>query len=197
MDCATMSGRVYYLGDANFNVTTLVNTGGNALERYVYSPYGVLTIYDATWANLIDLQLRQCVYLYRQTVGRGDRIILLPGPLLCGPAGEVRQQGSDWVSRYSVERVRIYPFQSRRNTDPQGLLADDAVLKDTEHCKVILFAGHIVPFPLPSFWSRHVFGPSAIVLCGRVFLAVLPTAPTMPRRTTGLCGSWSRRLLCT
>ena len=37
------------------------------------------------------------------------------------------------------------------NTDPQGLLADDAVLKDTEHCKVILFAGHIVPFPLPSF----------------------------------------------
>ena len=30
--------RLYYLGDANFNVTTLVNTGGDALERYVYSP---------------------------------------------------------------------------------------------------------------------------------------------------------------
>ena len=44
--------RIYYLGDANFNVTTLVNTGGDALERYVYSPYGVLTIYDATWVNL-------------------------------------------------------------------------------------------------------------------------------------------------
>ena len=44
--------RLYYLGDANFNVTTLVNTGGDAVERYVYSPYGVLTIYDATWSNI-------------------------------------------------------------------------------------------------------------------------------------------------
>ena len=27
--------RIYYLGDANFNVTTLVDTGGDAVERYV------------------------------------------------------------------------------------------------------------------------------------------------------------------
>ena len=38
--------------DANFNVTTLVDTAGDAVERYVYSPYGVLTVYDATWANI-------------------------------------------------------------------------------------------------------------------------------------------------
>ena len=44
--------RIYYLGDANFNITTLVSTAGDAVERYVYSPYGVLTIYDATWANV-------------------------------------------------------------------------------------------------------------------------------------------------
>ncbi len=43
--------RLYYLGDANFNVTTLVDSGGDALERYVYSPYGVVTVYDATWSN--------------------------------------------------------------------------------------------------------------------------------------------------
>ena len=29
--------RLYYLGDANFNVTTLVDTGGDAVERYLYS----------------------------------------------------------------------------------------------------------------------------------------------------------------
>ena len=29
MGCVTTSG-IYYLGDANFNVTTLVNTGGDA-----------------------------------------------------------------------------------------------------------------------------------------------------------------------
>ncbi len=44
--------RFYYLGDANFNVTTLVDTAGDAIERYVYSPYGVITAYDATWSNI-------------------------------------------------------------------------------------------------------------------------------------------------
>ena len=43
--------RLYYLNDANFNVTALLDTSGHAVERYVYSPYGVLTIYDATWTN--------------------------------------------------------------------------------------------------------------------------------------------------
>ena len=56
--------RIYYLGDANFNVTTLVNTGGDALERYVYSPYGVLTIYDATWASLRSTSSYANAYTY-------------------------------------------------------------------------------------------------------------------------------------
>ena len=52
--------RVYYLDDANFNVTTLVDTGGDAIERYVYTPYGVLTIYDA---DLVEYS--QCLQLRR------------------------------------------------------------------------------------------------------------------------------------
>jgi len=43
--------RLYYLTDANFNVTTLTDTSGHAVERYVYDPYGSVTIYDATWSN--------------------------------------------------------------------------------------------------------------------------------------------------
>ncbi len=43
--------RLYYLNDANFNVTALLDTTGDPVERYVYSPYGVVTIYDATWTN--------------------------------------------------------------------------------------------------------------------------------------------------
>jgi RHS repeat-associated protein len=45
-------------------VTTLVNTGGDALERYVYSPYGVLTIYDATWANVRSASSYANAYTY-------------------------------------------------------------------------------------------------------------------------------------
>ena len=36
--------RYYYLGDANFNVTTLVDTSGDAREHYQYDPYGKVTI---------------------------------------------------------------------------------------------------------------------------------------------------------
>ena len=33
------------------NVTALVDTAGDALERYLYDPYGVVTIYDGTWTS--------------------------------------------------------------------------------------------------------------------------------------------------
>ena len=43
--------RLYYLSDANFNVTTLVDTGGDAVERYLYDPYGKVTIQDGSWSG--------------------------------------------------------------------------------------------------------------------------------------------------
>jgi RHS repeat-associated protein len=42
---------VKFLPDAGMNVTTLVDTGGDALERYVYDPYGEVTIYDDDWSE--------------------------------------------------------------------------------------------------------------------------------------------------
>ncbi len=56
--------RLYYLNDANFNVTALLDTAGDALERYVYSPYGVVTIYDATWTNTRSTSSYANVSLY-------------------------------------------------------------------------------------------------------------------------------------
>ncbi len=44
--------RVYYLTDANNNITALADASGNVIERYVYDPYGNVTIYDATWSNV-------------------------------------------------------------------------------------------------------------------------------------------------
>jgi RHS repeat-associated protein len=40
---------LYYTNDANMNVTALVNTSGTVVERYVYDPYGKVTIYDPNW----------------------------------------------------------------------------------------------------------------------------------------------------
>jgi len=51
--CNDVSGdeRLYYLTDANMNVTALADTTGAVVERYAYDPYGEVTIYDGSWAN--------------------------------------------------------------------------------------------------------------------------------------------------
>jgi len=55
-DC-TESGtdeRLYYLTDANMNVTTLVEDDGDVAERYVYDPYGKATaVYSDNWSTTV------------------------------------------------------------------------------------------------------------------------------------------------
>ena len=41
--------RLYYLTDANMNVTCLTDTGGDAVERYLYDPYGGVTFKTGGW----------------------------------------------------------------------------------------------------------------------------------------------------
>jgi RHS repeat-associated protein len=41
----------YYLNDANFNVTALVESDGDVAERVAYDPYGEPTFYDEDWEN--------------------------------------------------------------------------------------------------------------------------------------------------
>jgi hypothetical protein len=43
--------RLYYLNDANFNVTTLVATNGDAVGRFVYEAYGTGTIMMMTMTS--------------------------------------------------------------------------------------------------------------------------------------------------
>jgi len=40
---------LYYCTDANFNVTALVNASGTVVERYLYDPYGKVTVCDGSW----------------------------------------------------------------------------------------------------------------------------------------------------
>ena len=48
----TLDERLYVLHDANFNVTGLVDTSGNVVERFVYEPFGKVTELDAGWGIL-------------------------------------------------------------------------------------------------------------------------------------------------
>ena len=46
------SQRIYSLYDADYNVVALVNTSGSVVERDVYTPFGVQTIYSSTYTLL-------------------------------------------------------------------------------------------------------------------------------------------------
>ncbi len=46
--------RIFYLADANYNVTALVDNTGTVLERYVYTPYGEVTVLDADFTADAD-----------------------------------------------------------------------------------------------------------------------------------------------
>jgi len=41
--------RLYAQQNANYDVTALINTSGQVQERYLYDPYGAVTITDANW----------------------------------------------------------------------------------------------------------------------------------------------------
>jgi RHS repeat-associated protein len=43
---------LFYLTDANYNITAVVNTSGAVVERYSYNAYGKRTIYNADWSTI-------------------------------------------------------------------------------------------------------------------------------------------------
>jgi RHS repeat-associated protein len=43
--------RLYCTTDANMNVTALVNTSGTVVERYVYDPYGKVSVLNPDWSD--------------------------------------------------------------------------------------------------------------------------------------------------
>jgi RHS repeat-associated protein len=51
-DDGTPEQRHYALQDANYSVTCIVDTNGDAAERYLYTPYGVRAIFDGTFNSI-------------------------------------------------------------------------------------------------------------------------------------------------
>ena len=46
------SDRLYYTADANMNVTAMLSSSGQPVERYVYPPYGEASVFDALLTSL-------------------------------------------------------------------------------------------------------------------------------------------------
>jgi len=71
----TLDETLYYCNDANMNITALINTDGSVAERYVYDPYGKVTIYDddwsdtVSWANSKQNEILYCGYRFDNESG--------------------------------------------------------------------------------------------------------------------------------
>jgi len=46
----TRDERLWVVQDANYNVTALFDNAGNVVERYIYDPFGQVTVLTASWA---------------------------------------------------------------------------------------------------------------------------------------------------
>ncbi len=66
--------RLYVQQDANYNVTALLNTSGTVVERFLYDPYGTVTVLDASWGIREDGLISDCEYqwIYLHQGGRYD-----------------------------------------------------------------------------------------------------------------------------
>ena len=47
----TLEERLWVVQDANYNVTAIFDNSGNVVERYVYDPFGSVTVLDADWTE--------------------------------------------------------------------------------------------------------------------------------------------------
>jgi len=66
--------RLYYTTDANMNVTALVEDDGDIAERYVYDPYGRVTVYSDDWSDTrstsaYDNAILYCGYFFDNETG--------------------------------------------------------------------------------------------------------------------------------
>jgi RHS repeat-associated protein len=66
----TLDERLYVVQDANYNVTALFDNSGNVVERYIYDPFGQVTILDADWTERSSGS--QFAWLYLHQGGRFD-----------------------------------------------------------------------------------------------------------------------------
>ncbi len=46
----SLEERLYVAHDANFNVSSIINTSGSALERFIFDPYGSPTFLNGSWS---------------------------------------------------------------------------------------------------------------------------------------------------
>jgi RHS repeat-associated protein len=117
----TLDERLWVVQDANYNVTALFDNSGNVVERYVYDPFGQVTILDAGW-NTLSTSAFAWNYLHQ-----GGRFDATSG-LYHFRFRDYSPTLGRWTSldplRYAAGDVNLYRYVGNTPTlftDPSGL----------------------------------------------------------------------------
>ena len=117
----TLDERLWAQQDANFNVTALVDGSGAVVERYVYDPYGAVTIYSPDYSTVRSSSSYAMTILFQ-----GMRYDATSG-LYEADARWYSASLQRWVSldpkRYSAADVNLYRAMGNNTTrfsDPLG-----------------------------------------------------------------------------
>jgi RHS repeat-associated protein len=131
----TLDERLYALQDANFNVTTIIDTAGAVVERFVYDPYGTRSILDGSFGARAsssygwDVGHQGLMHDDESGLVYNRNRVLHPGLgrfMQRDPLGYV-----DGVSLYQYEQSRPLVF-----TDPGGLGVFDPWTQEQTRCYV-------------------------------------------------------------
>jgi RHS repeat-associated protein len=121
----TLNERLWVQQDANWNVTALVNGSGVVVERYVYSPFGVVTIYNPSYTTVLSSSAYNWVYGFQ-----GMRFDAVSG-LSEADRRWYSPTQQRWISldpeRFRAGDVDLYRFVGNdpaAATDPTGLQPD-------------------------------------------------------------------------
>jgi len=100
-DWTASTDRLYYLTDANHNVTAVTNASGVVQERYSYDAYGHVTIYNGDWSSTL-------------TASASANAILFAG-MDCDPATGLYYDRARWYGSSTGGFLGRDPAQSDAN----------------------------------------------------------------------------------
>ncbi len=128
-----LADRVFYLSDANYNVTGLMKYNGDygewdIVERYAYTPYGVVTYFDHYWNEAED----QTVSAYANTTLYAGRTLDLSTALYYNRARYYDATMERFISTDPAESSpNLYEYVGENpltRTDPSGLRIANVVV---------------------------------------------------------------------
>jgi RHS repeat-associated protein len=123
-DSGSLDQRIYALTDINGSVTALVNTSGTVVERFVYNPYGSVTVLDASsWESTIDAY--NWIYMFQGGRYNANNNLYLFDHRDYDPSTGtwLEQDPAGYVN--GANRYQAFDSNPLVNSDPSGLSAID------------------------------------------------------------------------